>query len=123
MKRVAILGASNKKTRYSRTAQELLAEKGYEVVPVSRSGDDILGVKSYQRVGEIPGKIDTLTVYLSPKHLAEHVDDIVRSDIRRVIFNPGTENEPLRKKIEESGKFVLEACSIVLLKTGQFDKS
>ncbi|MCD6379416.1 CoA-binding protein [bacterium] len=123
MKRVAILGASNKKTRYSRMAQELLVENGYDVVPISHREENVLGVKTCRTVGEVTGKIDTLTVYVNPKHLAGYVDEIAQADIRRVIFNPGTETEPLEKQIRDSGKFVLEACTLVLLKTGQFDKS
>lgn len=123
MKRVAILGASSKKTRYSRVAQELLVKNGYDVVPISHREDEVLGVKACSTVGEIKGKIDTLTVYVNPKHLAPHVDEIVKADIRRVIFNPGTESEALEKEIRDSGKVVLNACTLVLLRTGQFDKS
>jgi len=123
MKKVAILGASTKKTRYSHMAQELLVENGYDVIPISQREESVLGVKAYHTVGEITEIIDTLTVYVNPKHLAGHVDEIVKADIRRVIFNPGTETEPLEKQIRDSGKFVLEACTLVLLKTGQFDKS
>jgi predicted CoA-binding protein len=123
MKTVAVLGASNKEGRYSRMAQELLMEKGYEVIPISVKSGDILGLKSYKSVSEVPQKIDTLTVYVSPKNIEKYVDEIVQSDIRRVIFNPGTESESIKKQVQESGKVVVEACTIVMLKTDQFNKS
>ena len=123
MKTVGILGASNKEERYSRMAQEILMDRGYDVVPISFRGGDILGVKSYKSIDDVPQKIDTLTVYVSPKHIEQYVEEICRSDIRRVIFNPGTESDSIRKRIQESGKLVVEACTIVMLKTEQFDKS
>jgi predicted CoA-binding protein len=123
MKTVAVLGASNKKERYSRIAQEILIEKGYDVVPISIRGENILGLKSYKSIDDVPQKIDTLTVYVSPKNIVRYVDEIIRSDIRRVIFNPGTESDSIKKQLQESGKLVVEACTIVMLKTGQFDES
>jgi uncharacterized protein len=123
MKTVAILGASNKEGRYSRMAQELLMEKGYDVVPISIRGGDILGVKSYRSIDDVPKKINTLTVYVSPNHLAQYADEIIRSDIRRVILNPGTESDSVKRRLQESGKVVVEACTLVLLKTGQFDEA
>ena len=104
MKTVGVLGASHKEGRYSRMAQELLMEKGYDVVPISVRGGDILGLKSYTSIEDVPQKIDTLTVYVSPKYMGRYIDEIVRSDIRRVILNPGTESDPLKQQIQESGK-------------------
>jgi hypothetical protein len=37
-----------------------------------------------------------------------------------VIFNPGTENPIFEKLIEDSGAQALEACTLVLLASGQY---
>ncbi len=121
VKTVAVLGASNKEGRYSGIAQKLLMEKGYDVVPISFRGGEVLGLESYKSIDEAPRSIDTLTVYVGPLHLHRYVDQIVRSDIRRVILNPGTESEPVKQQLQAAGKKVVEACTIVLLKTNQFD--
>lgn len=120
MNSVAILGASAKEGRYSRMAQEILMEKGYEVIPVSRKHDEVLGLKCYASIADIPQDIDTLTLYVNPTHLAVHLDAVLSSNIRRVIFNPGTESEELEKQLTKSGKEVIHGCTIVMLKTGQF---
>ncbi len=122
MKTVAILGASEKEGRYSRTAQEILMEKGYNVVPISLKGGNILGLESYKSIAEYPAKIDTLTIYVSPKNMEQDVEAIIRSDIRRVIFNPGTESNEIEQRFRESGKEVVKACTIVMLKTDQFER-
>ncbi|MDD2316911.1 MAG: CoA-binding protein [Desulfobacterales bacterium] len=123
MKTVGILGASNKEGRYARIAQEILMKKGYDVVPISIRDADILGLKSYRSIDDVPRKIDTLTVYVSPRNMERHLDAIVRSDIRRVILNPGTESDSIRQRIQDSGKIVVEACTIVMLRTDQFNDS
>ena len=123
MKTVGILGASNKEGRYSRMAQEILMEKGYDVIPISFRGGNVLGIESYKSINDVPKTIDTLTVYVGPMNMERYVEDICQSEIRRVIFNPGTESESIMKRIQESGKLVLEACTIVMLKLDQFDHS
>lgn len=123
MKTVGILGASNKKGRYARIAQEILMEKGYDVVPICIRDEDILGLKSYRSIDDVPRKIDTLTVYVSPRNMERHLDEIIRSDIRRVILNPGTESDSIRRQIQDSGKIVVEACTIVMLRTDRFNDS
>lgn len=121
MTTVAILGASEKEGRYSRIAQELLMEKGYDVVPIALRGDKVLGVPCYHSIDDVPKSIDTLTLYVGPRNLERYVDEIVQADIRRVIFNPGTESDAIEQRLRESGKKVVKACTIVMLKTDQFD--
>ncbi len=121
MKTVAILGASDKEGRYSRIVQELLMEKGYDVVPIALRGESVLGAPSYRSIDAVPRSIDTLTLYVNPRNLEQYVDQIIRSDIRRVIFNPGTESDVIEQRLRESGKEVVKACTIVLLKTDQFE--
>lgn len=47
-------------------------------------------------------------------------DDIAKVGCLRVILNPGAENPQLKNDLQERGVDVLEACTLVLLKTGQF---
>ncbi len=96
-------------------------EKGYDVVPIALRGESVLGVPCYRSIDEVPRSIDTLTLYVGPKNLDQYVDQIVRSDIRRVVFNPGTESDAIEQRLRESGKKVVRACTIVMLKTDQFD--
>jgi uncharacterized protein len=37
-----------------------------------------------------------------------------------VVFNPGTENPDFEQKLEEAGIEALEACTLVMLRTGQY---
>ena len=121
MKNVAILGASDNPDRYAYLAQVKLQEHGYPVYPVSRSGKDILGARGYTRLNHVDEKLDTVTLYLSPMHLTDVLDDILEKKPRRVIFNPGTESETHIKKLEQAGIAVERACTLVLLSTNQFD--
>lgn len=118
--KVAILGARDNPERYSYKAQEFLMEKDYEVFPVSIRDEEIMGVKTYKALEDLPAGIDTLTVYINSTHFDKLVDKVAESDIRRVIFNPGTESEENKAILEKAGKEVVEACTLVMIRTNQF---
>lgn len=117
---VAVLGASPDPERYSNKAQRLLVEYGHRVVPVSHLYDEVEGVRTLHALNEVREPIDTLTLYLSPKRLLPLTDDIVRLHPGRVIFNPGTETPELQQALSAAGIPWQEACTLVLLRTGQY---
>lgn len=120
MERVAILGASEKEGRYANLAQRMLMEAGYVVAPVSPSGREVLGCAGYTSLDAVEGPVDTVTVYVGSDRVPALVDGLSGKRPRRVIFNPGTENATAAAALEAAGIEVLEACTLVLLRTGQF---
>ena len=117
---VAVLGASKKTERYSYKAVKLLQEKGHTAFPVHPAIDEIDGTRVYKNLSNIPEPIDTVTVYLSPQNSNKTAEDILNSGARRVIFNPGSENPELIEILSKRGFEIVEACTLVMLKTGQF---
>ena len=117
---VAVLGASPKPERYSNQAVALLKEAGHAVFPVHPIAAEIHGLRVYRALADIPAPLDTVTVYLAPAQSAALVDGLRRARPRRIILNPGAENPALAAALEGDGCHVLEACTLVLLRTGQF---
>ncbi len=118
---VAILGASLKPERYSNRAQQMLMAAEHSVFPVSPKGDDILGSPGYSSLSEIDKPIDTVTLYLGPDRLRTILDELIALAPKRVIFNPGTEDDSIQKACEEAGIRTVKACTLVLLSTGEFE--
>ena len=117
---VAVLGASSNPERYSYKAVEMLSESDYGVFPVHPSEKPINGIRCYPSLRAIDEPLDTITVYLSEKNSTPLIPEIVNSGPRRVILNPGAENDELKSRCESSGIQVQEACTLVLISTGQF---
>ncbi len=117
---VAVVGASDKVHRYSHRALQRLLAAGFSPIPVSRSGKEILGLKGYVSLTAIPDLVDTVAVYLSPAKQAPVIRDILTIWPRRVIFNPGAENSGVYPALSKQQIEVVEACTLVLLSTGQF---
>ena len=117
---VAVLGASRKPERYSHKAVKLLAEEGHRPFPVHPGIREIDGLKAYRSLLDVEEPIDTVTVYVSAKTSSRVQDEIVACGAKRVILNPGAENAELGRRLSAIGVEVVEACTLVLLKTGQF---
>ena len=118
--RVVIIGASDNPERYSHQAQLLLRQHGHEVVPVHPKLAEIEGVPVVADVSAIPGPVDTVTLYVGPQISLTLKDKLIALKPRRVIFNPGTENAALEEALMNAGIACEEACTLVLLRTGQF---
>ena len=120
---VAIFGASEKEDRYANKAQQRLVNHGYPVLPISPSSKTVMGVTSVQKISDIKQPVDTVTLYVGPKILAEQISDLIKLKPRRVIFNPGTEDASMQQQLENAGIHTVEACTLVLLSTDQFEKA
>lgn len=117
---VAVLGASPKEERYSFKAVHMLREHGHIPIPVHPAGQTVDGVPGVASLDDITADIDTVTVYVNAKISDAEYDRIVKLKARRVIFNPGAENEALAARLEERGIEVVRACTLVMLRTEQF---
>lgn len=120
-KKTVIIGASPNPSRYAFLAADMLTSYGHEIVPVGIrkgevSGKQILDLRQKPAIKDV----DTVTLYIGPRHQPEWYDYILSLDPKRVIFNPGTENDELMKKLEERGAETLEACTLVMLRSRQF---
>jgi len=120
-KKTVIIGATTNPTRYAYLAAGMLSEYNHEIVPVGVKRGEVYG-KQILSIRERPAvkNVDTVTLYIGPQHQPEHYQYILSLKPKRIIFNPGTENEEFEKLIEKAGSEALEACTLVLLRSGQY---
>jgi uncharacterized protein len=117
---VAVLGASDKRDRYSNRAVRMLLKCGHEVIPVHPVLKEVCGLKVIRRPSDIKARVDTITLYVGPERLEKMIDEIIALKPGRIIANPGAESEAMKKAAEENNIEYMEACTLVMLQTGQF---
>jgi uncharacterized protein len=118
-KKTLVLGASENPSRYSNMAINRLKQKGHEVVAIGSKEGDVNGITIKKEKQDFKD-IDTVTLYLNPQRQQEYQDYILSLHPKRIIFNPGTENDELWQKAKNAGIQPIEACTLVMLSTGQF---
>ncbi len=117
---VAVLGASPKPERYSNQAVRLLARFDYRPIPVNPAFEEIEGVPCFSTLGEIKEPIHTVTLYMRAERSTPLIDQIVAAQPKRIIMNPGAENDALSEAASSAGIEVVEGCTLVMLRTGLF---
>ena len=119
MKKTLIIGASSNQERYSYMAAERLLAHGHDIELIGKRQDTIFD-KTIHTQKKPFTEIDTITLYVSEKYQAEYYDYILSLQPKRVIFNPGTENPELELLLNKNNIQTEEACTLVLLGTGQY---
>jgi len=117
---VVVLGASPKPTRYSYQAVKLLHDHGYQVIPVHPKVSRVDRIPVVNDLHRIRRPVHTLTLYVGPARSKEMVEDIFDLAPGRVILNPGTESRTLELALKDARIPHEHACTLVLLRTGQF---
>lgn len=118
-KKTLVLGASDNSSRYSYLAIQRLRNKGHEVVGIGKHAGTVEDVK-IETIKQPVEDIDTVTLYLNPMHQKEYYDYILSLKPKRIIFNPGAENEELKQLALQNNIQPMEACTLVMLSTGQY---
>jgi predicted CoA-binding protein len=118
-KKTLVLGASDNPSRYSFLAVQRLRSLGHPVVAIGRK-NTMLGDVPVETEKKEFDHVDTVTLYLNPRHQKEYYHYILSLKPRRVIFNPGAENDELADLVAKNGSTPVEACTLVLLTTGQY---
>lgn len=118
-KKTLVLGASDNPSRYSYLAVQRLRMHGHPVVAVGRKNAVVADVTIHKEKTAFDN-IDTVTLYLNPAHQREYYDYILSLKPKRIIFNPGAENEELETLARQQQVKTMEACTLVMLSTNQY---
>lgn len=116
--KVFILGYSKNPQRYSHMAYNLLQEKGHEAIKINPN--EVESYPDLESAAWEMGTPHTLTIYVKKEISNFLIKDILRLNPQRVIFNPGSENQNLKKALIERDIEVVEGCTLVMLNTRQF---
>lgn len=119
MKKTLIIGATPNPDRYAHKAATRLVYTGNRIVNVGIKKGEAAGVP-IEKPDEIYDDIHTITLYIGKAKQKEYYDYILQTKPKRLIFNPGAENEELYKLARENGIEATNACTLVLLASNQF---
>ena len=118
-KKTIVLGASENPARYSYLAVNRLAAHNHPVVAIGKREGKI-GDTTILKEHPLIENVDTVTLYLNEHNQKEYYGYIFSLHPKRIIFNPGAENDELAEMAAAKGIQTIEACTLVLLSTGQY---
>jgi len=118
-KKTLVLGATDNPSRYAYLAVRKLRSYNHPVVAVGRKPGAVGDVEiSTEQVME--EDVDTVTLYLNPRNQLDYYEYILSLKPKRIIFNPGTENDELIDLARASSIEPVMGCTLVMLSMGQY---
>jgi predicted CoA-binding protein len=118
-KKTVVIGASDNPERYSYKATIALQKHNHEVIPIGIRKGIINGLEIILDK-PIVSDVDTVTLYVGPQNQDAWKEYILSLKPKRVIFNPGTENDEFEKQLKEHSIEPVEACTLVMLSIGNY---
>jgi uncharacterized protein len=121
VKKTVIIGATTDPSRYAFLAARMLTHYNNEIVPIGIKKGDLFGTKILN-IFDKPKVEDvhTITLYIGPQRQPEWYEYLLSLNPKRIIFNPGTENDVLIRMAEERGIEAVEGCTLVMLRSNQY---
>lgn len=113
---VAVIGATNDRTKYGNIIYRDLKNKGIRVFGVNPKATTIEGDPAYKRVQDIPERPDILDFVLPPKIGLETVKELIKDGYDHFWLQPGAESDEILELLNKENKSVL-AHSCVMVET------
>jgi len=114
-KTVAVIGASNNRSKYGNKALRAFEHQGYRVIPINPHEREVEGHKAYASVLDVPEKIDLATVYVPGEVGVRVIDDLAQLGVAEVWLNPGADDPEVVARARERGVRTIQACSIIAI--------
>lgn len=119
MKKTVVLGATPDPTRFAYKAANMLVDYGHEVIPVGIKKGEVAGQKILNDKPDLE-EVDTITLYISPQNQTDLLDYMISLKPKRIIFNPGTENDKLMAMAKNNNIQSIIGCTLVMLAVGTY---
>src|SRR5216684_910334 len=108
---VAVVGASPDPEKPSHGVMRKLLSVGYRVFPVNPRASEVLGLKTYPSLKDVPEKIDIVDVFRRPEHTSEIAAEAVAIGAKALWLQLGISNEEAATRAREGGLVVvMDAC-------------
>lgn len=115
LKRWAVIGASDDRSRYGWKVRRKLLDHGYEAYPVNPRLKSIDGEKCFDLITGILPPPDAACFIINPKRGLELIDEVAGHGVRNVWFQPGAIDDELRRRAKALDLKIVEDCVLVQL--------
>jgi len=110
-KRIAVVGMSSRERRASYLVGDYLKQKGYEVIPVNPRETEILGLKCYPSLLDIPDPVDVVNVFRVSAAVPQIAEESVKIGAEYLWLQLGViSNEGVSIANERGMKCIVDRC-------------
>ncbi|AAY79588.1 CoA-binding protein [Sulfolobus acidocaldarius] len=112
-KNIATIGFSKDPSKPAHEVPRFLISKGYNVIPVNPTVNEILGRKSYKSILDIPEKIEVVEVFRPSSEVPKIVDEVLervkmKGDVKVIWLQEGIRHDEAAEKARKAGLVVIQ---------------
>lgn len=113
MKNVAVVGMSRDPSKDAHIVPKYLIDNGYNVIPVNPSADQILGLKCYRSLIDIPYEIDIVDIFRPSEYVLPIVKYAIAKHAKVIWMQLGISNKEAEQEASQHGiKVVYNRCML-----------
>jgi len=112
--KIAVIGATNDKSKYGNKIYNDLKRKGYQVYAINPRATTIEGDKSYKSIEDLDIEPDIFNFVVPAKIGFEILQDAVAMGFDNFWFQPGAESNEISEFLKKRDKtFLVNACIMI----------
>jgi predicted CoA-binding protein len=109
MTSVAVVGCSTTPGKDAHEIPKYLLDRGYEVIPVNPTADEIFGRKTYDSLAEVEEGVEIVDVFRPSDEVAGIVEEALgREDVAVIWTQLGIADDEAAERAEDAGKRVVQ---------------
>ena len=113
-KTIAVVGLSSNPFRPSHEVAAYLRSAGYRVIPVNPNESEVLGIKAFARLEDIPEPVDIVDVFRRSEEVPTVADSAIAIGAKVLWLQQDITNAAAAEKARAAGLTVVEdACVLV----------
>ncbi|MDW0294046.1 MAG: CoA-binding protein [Nitrososphaeraceae archaeon] len=85
-KNIAVVGMSRDPVKAAHFVPKYMIERGYNIIPINPSANEILGKRTYAKVSDIKSQVDMIDVFRPSEDVHSVVEDSVKKPGVKVIW-------------------------------------
>ena len=113
---VAVIGASNDRSKFGNKAVRAFRNAGYDVYPINPGAAQVEGLTAYPSLDALPvDRLDRVSFYIPPAVGLRVLDEVAKKQVGEVWLNPGSGSPEIVARARALGLTVVQACSIIAI--------
>ena len=113
LKNIAVVGMSKNPEKAAHYVPKYLIEKGYNIIPVNPTANEILGKKCYSKLSDIPEHVDIVDVFRPSEQVMSVVDEAMKLKPKVIWLQEGIHNIEAESLAQKAGiEVVFDRCML-----------
>lgn len=113
LKNIVVVGMSKHPEKAAHFVPKYLSDRGYNIMPVNPTADEILGKKCYNKITDVNESIDIVDVFRPSDQVMPVVEEAIKKKPKVIWLQEGIHNQEAEELVRNAGiEVVFNRCML-----------